>query len=169
MSHFLTFYNISVYPGRQRFFFWAYSWALSTRAHGYFIVVIEWRMIGKRPAGIAGEKEGWRPSRSGQEARLRSGTIRKDLSVGRKHTQIPRTDLWSQGDLYVDPCLRRTLCVNCSVLFLSLSLIHMNLLIPSQLCQKVAFEWNYTTCGSTYVKPCVRILKRYLNRSVLFL
>ena len=115
-----------------RVFFFANSWALSNSAHGYFIVVSDGRMIKKRPAGNAGEKEGWRPSRSGQEARLRSGTIRKDLPVGRTHTQISRRDLWSQGYLYADPCLRRTLCVNCSVLFLSLSLslIHMNLLIP---------------------------------------
>ena len=123
-----------MYPGRQRVFFFDNSWALSNSAHGYFIVVSDGRMIKKRPAWNAGEKEGWRPSRSGQEARLRSGTIRKDLPVGRTHTQISRRDLCSQGYLYADPCLRRTLCVNCSVLFLSLSLslslIRMNLLIP---------------------------------------
>ena len=40
----------------------------------------------ERGRAEAGESEGWQPLRNGQEARLRSRTIRKDLPVCRTHT-----------------------------------------------------------------------------------
>ena len=91
------------------FLIWSDFWLGHTLLHGDLVpLAIEGRIIGKGPPGrprvgiLDRVKDARQPLCNGQEVRLRTRTIRKDLPVGRTHANT-HTHFWSihlEGGLY---------------------------------------------------------------------
>ena len=83
------------------FLIWSDFWLGHTLSHGDLVpLAIEGRIIGKGPPGrprvgmLDRVKDARQPLCNGQEVRLRTRTIRKDLPVGRTHANT-HTHFWS--------------------------------------------------------------------------